>query len=1023
MNGSETKTSEERSWEIRIALVLYGGVSLAVYENGVTRAFYDLVKENGPFKLLLKLLDADATVDVVAGASAGGINGLFLAAALESGADFAQTADLWRKHGDLGALLRPVAASDHAISFLDGEGYYQQRLEEAFQSLLTPSSIRKASPGEMDVFITGTNLEGILTSYWDSVGTRIDDKRHRTVFRLQHRPGRKTLGLGPVNPQSRNSRDLQACVLASIARITSTFPVAFPPFSLEQISQDRRDKVKETLERTSRVQPSHHIYVDGGVLDNKPFGPALEAIFYRMPHKLVDRRLFYVEPDPQHLTPLTDEATKRLENPFHVAVASLSTIPSHESISEDLEKLQAHNAKIRWLKNLKANYLRMLRLCGAATELKSSRRESSREVYRKVRIDNLSLSLLSDTDEVPSASTMIPPHRRRLFERLQRCLLYLTKTPALLPEGKKPSAFHSTTEMLSGVSESTSLQPERDAAETPAFKKKAFCSVSFLDPLVPYDVAWHMRCAFHVLYHIYDCLEKEPNREDLLMAMRATGRIIKTLEVIRSALGSVRDRLMELPPQRDETMENSGARTMRALFESLTTFLMPDNEVWNPLAKNVGMAVRKSEDVSFLSWVQDREQGPLGSSILSEVLMQARHWNERRNIQTRWSLPRSSQETILTRVHDILQLVVASVPDAGHPLEDFVVLDEAFYPLEFSSGIHELDEIEYVRISPRDAQIGLSAFTPSHKVTGDDLAHFAAFFRRDWRTNDILWGRIDGICQIIRSLLDPGVQERLWRRRWSLPEVITEESLEACFPECPWQQKEAVMQSWRSLMDTRPSKCFSKTEKLQWIGKLQTFRDQFILAAQCQAVCEDLETLYEDIYFQELVWGTLSDEAGVGPQTGESVLQARARERGAQARQAVQNCGLDLKNMAIGSQTVVGPRGAVPLHILVEYGCQAYLLVWGMIRSVLEGRKHLSSFFARRKPRWMLRTPIVFVYHLVRSQRRQRGSFPFLITGSVAALLASGITGLILGNVWFLLPIAAALAVMAITVWFKPEKK
>ena len=73
--------SPDTSREIRVALVLYGGVSLAVYENGVARCFCDLVRKQGVFKPLLQFLNAHAVVDVVAGSSAGGINGLFLAAA------------------------------------------------------------------------------------------------------------------------------------------------------------------------------------------------------------------------------------------------------------------------------------------------------------------------------------------------------------------------------------------------------------------------------------------------------------------------------------------------------------------------------------------------------------------------------------------------------------------------------------------------------------------------------------------------------------------------------------------------------------------------------------------------------------------------------------------------------------------------------------------------------------------------------------------------------------------------------
>ncbi|SHE81669.1 patatin-related protein [Desulfacinum infernum DSM 9756] len=972
------KDGKDRSREIRIALVLYGGVSLAVYENGVTRAFFDLVRENGPFGLLLEILDANAVVDVVAGTSAGGINGLFLAAALESGGDFAKTADLWRKHGDLGALLRPVTAADEAVSLLDGEGYYQQRLEEAFRSILTPTHVRAPSPGEMDVFITGTNLEGVLSTYWDSLGARIDDKTHRTVFRLQHRPGRKVLGLGPEDPAPRDTAPLRACILASIARITSTFPVAFPPFSLEQLPPDRREAVKEALERSSRTRPTHHVYVDGGVLDNKPFGPVLKAIFYRMPHKLVDRRLFYVEPDPAHLTPLTDEESHRLQNPFRVAVASLSTIPSHESIGEDLEKLKAHNARIRWLNRIKENYLELARPGAPGPDPASC--HTPGEVYRRVRIDSLCTLMVSDSDDVPSAKTEIShPERKRLFQSLRGTLLELTAAEDTAPPGKGPAGW-----------------------------------------LHSYDVEWHLRCAFHVLYHLYQSMGASPEDEqqELLQAVKAAGRIIKALHMIRNRLYLLRDTLFE--------KTEAGLRLAPSfLLKSFAAFLDRESPLWHPLLSEFPSEATEMPLRDHLRLLADREAGPLRSRQLTRAASQAWQWIRETDPEKleRLHLPETPPETVFTALHEVLHLLIRSVPEAGNPIEDFVILDRAFYPVEFAAGIHELDEIEYVRISPRDAQTGLSAVAPSLKVTGDDMAHFAAFFRRDWRANDILWGRIDGICQIVRSLLDEGAQQRLWRNRWHLPDAITTESLDEHFQGCPLSQRKALLRSWRELLDTRPPEDCSEAEKADWLLKLSAFRDRFITAAQYHAVCQDLGTLYEDLYFQEIVWGTISDDTGVGPQTGETVVEARARERGTQARDAVRDCGSDLQEKALGSQTVVGPKGAVPAHILTEYACHAYLLVWGLLRTALQGHQKLSGFFSRRTPRWILRTPIAFFYHLVRAQRRQPRSFPVLVVGSVAALLACGFTGLFFGNPWFVLPIVAALAAMGITVWLKPEKK
>ena len=52
--------------ETRLGLVVYGGVSLAVYMNGVCREFYNAVRGRGVYKLIKALTDADI---VVAGGS------------------------------------------------------------------------------------------------------------------------------------------------------------------------------------------------------------------------------------------------------------------------------------------------------------------------------------------------------------------------------------------------------------------------------------------------------------------------------------------------------------------------------------------------------------------------------------------------------------------------------------------------------------------------------------------------------------------------------------------------------------------------------------------------------------------------------------------------------------------------------------------------------------------------------------------------------------------------------------------
>jgi hypothetical protein len=58
-----------------------------------------------------------------------------------------------------------------------------------------------------------------------------------------------------------------------------------------------------------------------------------------------------------------------------------------------------------------------------------------------------------------------------------------------------------------------------------------------------------------------------------------------------------------------------------------------------------------------------------------------------------------------------------------------------------------------VRVSPDDAKF-LST-EGSDKLAGNSLGHFGAFLDRSFRTNDILWGRLDGAERIVRSLISP----------------------------------------------------------------------------------------------------------------------------------------------------------------------------------------------------------------------------------------------------------------------------
>jgi Patatin-like phospholipase len=126
----------EPSREVRLGLVLYGGLSLAIYINGVSREFFRATRGQDVYSLIKGLTDSDIGVDIVSGTSAGGINGIFLGFALCNEREFAGFAKLWRDLGDISKLMRdPSRNPDATKSLLDSEGYYQPSLASGFARL------------------------------------------------------------------------------------------------------------------------------------------------------------------------------------------------------------------------------------------------------------------------------------------------------------------------------------------------------------------------------------------------------------------------------------------------------------------------------------------------------------------------------------------------------------------------------------------------------------------------------------------------------------------------------------------------------------------------------------------------------------------------------------------------------------------------------------------------------------------------------------------------------------------------
>ncbi len=342
--------------ELRLGLVCYGGVSLAIYMHGITKEIHRAVrasaleersqpsdedaKSEHAYRGLLQSLRKERdvhtriVVDAIAGSSAGGINGIFLAKALAHDLNQDSLRDLWFDHGDLGRIINepkgfggwvqerlaklvPLGGKNavpndearekllvaalhvYAQPLLDGDEM-SRRIYEALGGMEPGEDAQAARAASLvpdrhllELFVTVTDYSGYPRRLPIADPRIVSERQHRHLLEFRYR-----------SDQSNDFSAKENGALALATRATSSLPAGFQPVHVGTFPGVLKGATSsQGLERFFRAyvlaeaKPGWAQLMDGGILDNKPFGPVLGAIRQRPAASEVDRYLVFLEPD------------------------------------------------------------------------------------------------------------------------------------------------------------------------------------------------------------------------------------------------------------------------------------------------------------------------------------------------------------------------------------------------------------------------------------------------------------------------------------------------------------------------------------------------------------------------------------------------------------------------------------------------------------------------------------------------------------------------------------------------------
>lgn len=732
-----------REKELRLALVCYGGISLAVYMHGITKEIWNFARASrnfhegggaapdgvlGVYQDLLSAISKDAhlhvriIIDIIAGASAGGINGVFLAQAIETGQSLEPLTDLWLDNADVEQLLDPDARPAarftkfwaqplvwmvarrkgdavertvspgtreevrHKLSSFVRSRWFQppfggktftRLLLDAFDSMASAKRERALLPFShpLDLMVTVTDFEGYPEMLRLNSPPEVREMEHRLTIQFRTKMRQGALA--------------DSAELVFAARATASFPGAFPPFTVRELDKvlarmnrywpGRERFLARVLPKQSSLgQAENAVLIDGSVLSNAPFAPAIMALKDRPARREIDRRFVYIDPKPTsgrafafnrgNKGQTKEESADNVPLPgfFRTIFGSLSDIPREQPIRDNLEEIEARSRTIR----------RMRRI----TE--SLREEIEREIG----------------ETFGGTWFLDQPTPARLAAWRAKA-----QTRAAVNSGFAYPAYGLV--KLSAIVEEVVAMLFRLGGDGSPTMREAFR-----------QAVWT-----HVRAHGLDQMREERKggaRPEIIAFFRDhdLGFRIRRLRFMAR-------RLTEMADTHDPALHDSLSTMRSAIYSALAIYQESE-----------------ASDSYTEVMIQSAEATAIDPSHALGELAEARNLRAK-DVAVEEMLAGALGELPKDERRQMLLTYL------GFPFYDIATL-----PLLQGEGLDEFDPIKVDRISPDDCT-SLRSGGAAAMLKGIEFNNFGAFFSRAYRENDYLWGRLHGAERMIDILL------------------------------------------------------------------------------------------------------------------------------------------------------------------------------------------------------------------------------------------------------------------------------